>query len=129
MVLAGRIVLRLLVRNVGVAEELLVGALADLPVNILLCLAKSEAEGANAIIATSLTGVVVDRGFVVHSVLVELLLQLGGFGTQLLHCAVHRQIRDDQVIKLLSKLSFLSFLLLGQVDLVWVESCDHQHQV
>ena len=102
VLLAGRIMLRLLVWNVSVAKKFLVGTLADLPVDIGSgSLAKSEAECAHTAVSTSFAGVVVDRGLIIHSMLVELLLQLGSFGTQLLHCAVDRQIDDDQVIELL----------------------------
>ena len=94
--------LRLLVWNIGVTKKFLVGTLADLPVDIGRgALAKSKGECTHTAVSTSLTGVVVDRGLIVHSVLVELLLKLGGFGTQLLHRAVDRQINDDQVIELL----------------------------
>ena len=93
--------LRLLVWNVGVAKKFLVSTLADLPVDIGRgALAKSEGECAHTAVSTSFAGVVVDRGRIVH-VLVKLLLQLGGFGTQLLHRAVDQQINNDQVIELL----------------------------
>ena len=95
--------LRLLVWYVSVPKKLLISTLADLPVNIGRGpLDKGEAERTHTAVSASLTGVVVDRGLIVHSVLVKLLLQLGGFGTQLLHRAVDRQIDYDQVIKLLN---------------------------